>query len=453
MIGQMKYSQFLRLLALTGFAFLSFGDGVFDGTDFSGIESIVEAVENPRERWRKKAYERIEEHRKADLRITVLDQLTKEPIEGAAVRVQQKSHAFKFGGVVNQQSMNEGHGSLSAEQYRELFLNFGFNAAGFNNAFKYKYRKWFEEALPSHLEWFKEHSIPVRGHCLIWPGRDNMTEEMTELAEKCEKDPSRKDLRKLQEICEAQIEEWVSKWEVFEWDVMNEPRGNDTIGKLLGTEVYADWFKIARQHAPDRGIGLYLNENRVVSDPDEMVLSKKMLSYMQTVEDLIDEDAPITGLGVQTRFSEMTDAEVIYDRLEKLAEFDLPIAATEFEITTDISEPLDKARMCERVMTVYFSHPSVNGIYAWTIMPSRRVEEEAGREIINDDGLPNLRGKVWLYLMKNRWWTDETFQSSSGGRVSLRAFKGDYEVTVEHAGKTKTVPLTIDGDLLETIRF
>lgn len=84
--------------------------------------------------------------------------------------------------------------------------------------------------------------------------------------------------------------------------------------------------------------------------------------------------------------------------------------------------------MTERAMTVLFSHRLVNGIYAWSLL----AQDQGGpghRAILEDDGRLKLRGKVWMYLMKNRWWTDESLTTDASGTVTLRGFKGDYTVT------------------------
>ena len=348
--------------------------------------------------------------------------------------------------------MTYGQGSLSADEYCQQFLDFGFNTAGFNNGLKYKLRKGNEMLMPGLMKWFEENRIPVRGHCLIWPGRDHMSKEMTALVEECQSDPSEKNLRKLEDLCEEQIETWAPKWDVFEWDVINETRGNFHVAELLGEEVYADWFRLARRHAVQRKTGLYLNENRIVSDPEPEVLSKKLRLYIEAVKKLLKEKSPISGLGMQSRFHAMTPAKTIFDRLEELAKLDLPIAATEFEIGDPVGGDLNKAVMTERVMTVYFSHPLVNGIYAWTLM-GQDNGKDSGRGIFETDGQPTLCGKVWLYLMKNRWMTDGQLPTDENGTVSLRGFLGDYEITIEQNGRTQTFPLTLDKTLRQTIRL
>ncbi len=101
----------------------------------------------------------------ADLNVTVTD--NGRPVSNAVVRVRLKRHAFRFGGIASVKAMSNGRGNLSAEQYRNLFLRFGFNTAGFGNGLKYKLRRSFKPLVPKQLEWFEKNRIPVRRYCLI----------------------------------------------------------------------------------------------------------------------------------------------------------------------------------------------------------------------------------------------------------------------------------------------
>ncbi|CAA6691246.1 Unannotated [Lentimonas sp. CC19] len=445
-----RMNQYFSLFVLCLLALSLSAEDRYSGADLTGIEPIVSAVQQSAEPWRAEADQRIRQHRMADLQLTVLK--SGRPVSNAHVRVRLVNHAFQFGGIVNAKRMAAGTGELSAGQYRQTFLDFGFNHAGFNNGLKYKLRKGNEHLIPEQLEWFGAHEIPVRGHCLIWPGRDHMSREMTVLVKRCKADPSEQNKQALKQMCEMQVADWAAKWDVFEWDVINETRGNFDVAKLLGEEVYIDWFNIARANCVQPHAGLYLNENRVISDTDPEVRSKKMVLYMKEVVQLLKQDAPLTGLGLQSRFHAMTPPETIYQRLCLLAGSRLSMTATEFEIGSNVEGELNKAIMTERVMTVYFSHPSVNGIYAWTLMPSG-FEKAAERHILDEQGAPNLRGKVWLYLMKQRWNTDSQLTTDEDGRVGLRGFLGDYEITVENEGGMQVIPLTLSEDLQQVIRL
>ena len=425
----------------------------YSGSDVAGIESVLDESLVESQPWRQQANERIDRHRKATLEIRVVDD-EGNPLAGVPVHVKQQRHLFRFGGVVSGRSMHASAGDQDArpitavtpEQYKDMFLRLGFNAAGFGMYLKYKRRSMAEPHLPKLFEWFQEHNIPVRGHCLIWPGGDygnfmppglsklvyvdDPNANWSSTAKGVPRDKlTEAEQQNVRDLCKRMIEESAGQWPVFEWDVINETRNNHIVQDLVGHDVIADWFKIAKQATVDRNALLYLNENKVISDPADGDVTDKMRQFESEVRLLLENDAPISALGFQSRFANQTPPETIYKRLQYFEKFNLPIAATEFEMKDTIGDELEKAAMTERVMTVLFSHRLVNGIYAWTTLP-RGSGGTASRAILESDGRLRLRGKVWMHLMKKRWWTDETLTTDANGKVSLRGFKGDYTILV-----------------------
>ena len=57
-----------------------------------------------------------------------------------------------------------------------------------------------------------------------------------------------------------------------------------------------------------------------------------MKQFEREVRLLLENDAPISALGFQSRFANQTPPETIYKRLQYFEKFNLPIAATEFEM-------------------------------------------------------------------------------------------------------------------------
>jgi len=438
----------------------------YSGKDLLGIESIAEEAEGGGERWRQQADRRIDELRKADLEIRVVD-ASGNPLSGVPVHVKQRRHLFHFGGVVGGHSMHEPASGqkprrISPERYKEMYLELGFNTAGFNKYLKYKQRPRSEPHLPALFAWFQEHNIPVRGHCLMWPGgvfMNFMPPDLSKLAyvpdpsidwRSLKKGVPRKDLtpsekQAVRDLCKKMIEEASRQWPVFEWDVINETRDNHVVQDLVGKDVIVDWFRVARQNTMDRDAGLYLNEYRIISDPSPEVITPNMRQYEEEIRYLLDHEAPISGIGFQSRFHAETPPETIYKRLCYFEQFDLPYAATEFEMNDTVGNEFERAAMTERAMTVLFSHRLVNGIYAWSLL----AQDQGGpghRAILEDDGWLKLRGKVWMYLMKNRWWTDESLTSDANGTVRLRGFKGRYQVTVGKNPVGKSIQLRLVDD-------
>ena len=268
----------------------------YSGSDVAGVESVLDESLVESQPWRQQANERIDRHRKATLDRVVDDE--GNPLAGVPVHVKQQRHLFRFGGVVSGRSMHASAGDQDArpitavtpEQYKDMFLRLGFNAAGFGMYLKYKRRSMAEPHLPKLFEWFQEHGIPVRGHCLIWPGGDygnfmppglsklvyvnDPNANWSSTAKGVPRDKlTEAEQQNVRDLCKRMIEESAGQWPVFEWDVINETRNNHIVQDLVGHDVIADWFKITKQATVDRDLALpqreqgHLGSRRMVTLP------------------------------------------------------------------------------------------------------------------------------------------------------------------------------------------
>ena len=441
--------------------------GPYSGYDLAGIEPIVSNVEHLKEPWRREAEKRIEKYRKADIKVKVTD-ASGAPLPSAEVSLKLIKHKFIFGGIINAAKFRNNEAF-----YKKIFLNMGFNSSGFCNALKYKLWRGAQRRKPGEIiEWLHSKGISVRGHCLIWPGMSqsgtHIPKELYKFIEEYRKAPSTALKEKIAEVSNDIVRKWVEKWDVFEWDVINETRGNHVIQDIIGKEIEAEWFRTAAKYARNGKIGLLLNENRVVTSTPQRkkitetingkrktrfiykneVRAPNVVKYYENVKELLKNGAPINTLGLQSRCQAKLAPEVLYNRLCVFDEFNIPIVATEFEITPKVGDELEKADMAEKLMTVYFSHRLVKGIYAWSLFPT-----EDGRQILNTDGTPNLRGKVWLYLIKNRWSTHVSLATDKSGQAVISGFKGQYEIVVKYRGRTKKLEAEINDDKSIIIKF
>ena len=187
------------------------------------------------------AVQRIEEHRKGDLKIKLL--LPNQKLAAnTPVRIKLKRHEFKFGAVVSQSFET----SPYSEIYRENFLKY-FNASGFGLSLKPKRAGSIPEKLAETITmpWFKENDIYVRGHTLTWEGSKYFSSENLEIFN----DKSLSDKEKGEKLVASASKHFhhaIPKWDVECWDVSNEPIANNDINNLLpelDTHVY--WFKLA----------------------------------------------------------------------------------------------------------------------------------------------------------------------------------------------------------------
>lgn len=428
----------------------------FLGIDTEGIEDIVKDISKCREEWRKEAEQRIEKHRKQDLHINILDRNGK-PYARQKVRVRQLKHKFHFGVAVKRgffsdpdylhpwerKRLEEHEWAFTLEERYKLLGQFA-TQVGFANAFKYRlsagndHSHMINDVLPR----LRAQGLSIRGHTLIWPGWGHMHKDAVALKE----DPDA-----LREFCEMQIRKYARLWDVDEWDVLNEPRVNHDIQDILGEEVMADWFRIARDNVRNKGAGLYVNDYKVISMDDKSWNRNNIEKYRENVDVLLEHGAPLTHLGFQNRYHSRVEPEEIYSRLELFRDYGLPMKSTEFEIrdSRDISfSEEERARVTADIMTVWFSHDMVNGIIAWTLFDIEgSVDDKTGRKrtysLLYNNGI-KLNGKIWLYLMHNHWHTDEVITTDRKGILSVRGFLGDYEVLVRDGPAIKRAALTLD---------
>ncbi|MHC5058483.1 MAG: endo-1,4-beta-xylanase [Planctomycetota bacterium] len=406
-------------------------DATYDGTDVAGIEDIVAGVQRSEEPWRVEAEKRIDRHRKANATVKVIDARGR-PAEGAEVHIVLRRHEFRFGCAISVRAFSGQTKGIAPKVYRELLPKFA-NYAGFNNALKYKLRGGLEDLVPPIMWWLAERRIPVRGHTLIWPGWSHMHRDALRL---------KADMHRLRDFCRKQIVDCARKWDLVEWDVINESRDNHHVQDILGREIMVEWFKLAAANVRNQKARLVLNENRVISAPPRQ--ERNLERYLDEVKFLVERGAPVSGLGFQSRFKFDCPPEKIYRRLRMFEDLELAIAATEFEITDTGKRRWTEeacAAMPQRVMAVCFSRPLVSSTVVWTFMEQPGEEDRSA--LVTSNGRPKLNGKMWLYLTRGRWHTDERATTDRKGRASSRGYKGDYVITVTHLGAERTRPLRL----------
>lgn len=380
--------------------------------------------------WRKSAAERIEKIRKADLAVRVIDASGK-PVPDARVEVKMTRHAFPFGSCYAPRMIVDAD-NPTAKKYRETFLaNFNYGV----DEFAQKWPHWVEPqsrqlALDS-LKWMNDRDIPVRGHTMVWPAWKRLPPAIKELSGDPEK------LRAAVRDHIASVGTTL-KGKVVDWDVVNEPFANNDLLKILGEDVMAEWFKLAREADPTAV--LYLNETSVPTAPPHDERYTVLYNRAARIKEL---GAPIGGVGMQAHFGQNVQPPVqllqIYDRFEKLG---LPMRITELDI--DVNDEQLQADYYRDFLTATFSHPNLNGVLIWGFWESAHWRPLAA--MYRKDWSPRPIAGVWRDLVYKQWWTTADGKTSPAGTFATRGFLGDYDVTVTANGKTTTTKLSLPKD-------
>lgn len=414
--------------------------------------------------WRATAEKKIDQNRKADLQITVQD-LQGNKIENAAVSIQMKKHAFKFGSAVDPRYFLE-----SQSQYNAAYASkvpHLFNATTLENHLKW--RAWggawgnsFDQSVTqAGLKWLGDREIDVRGHAMMWPRFQSVPDSVRAILDIS--NPSQQDLQNLYDLSFNHIADIgaAAKGEVFSWDMLNEPRTSfDIEDKLIGftpsgqfaitsrTDIRKRWFEAA--HAADNNASMFLNDFGIVAGGD--TLSSTMRNnYRNVLTDLKTANTPFDGLGFQSHFNETnrrpTSPTKIWELLDEFTnDRDLPVHITEFDYNTTNKEL--QADYTRDFMTAVFAHESVEAFILWGFWEGKINHAEAA--LFDIDFNPNLNGEEYLDLVFNRWWTKENGLSNFDGEVVTRGFLGEYEITVDYQGKSyrHSISLGSEGETL-----
>ena len=398
-----------------------------NANQFKGDVVMAKTTDNS---WRKDAEERIEKYRKGDVELTVIDKKGNPQV--AEVKIEQISHDFRFGGIINS-GLFVGD---KKEAYQETFKN-AFEYAGFANMYKIKHKNRAKERTPEIISWLNENNIGLRGHALVWEKDKFMPKNLAKYVEK-------KDTLKLIEGIESYVAYANTVYNVMEWDVLNEPRDNHDLNDMTIQNTFIYWFNTANKYRVDPNVKFYLNENKVVSAPYKMA-DKNIKIFHNHIKTILDAGAPLEAIGFQTRFRQYITPDEIYRRLTLFEEFNLPMLGTEFEIIDNNLQKFsddERAKFTEEVMTVYFSHPKVLGLYFWTPF------DEDKKALFDLDGKPYKNGEVWMKQIQ-KWTTNISEKTSTNGKIYFRGYKGKYKVTTYVNGKENVDYFYLSNDAVK----
>ena len=411
---------------IAGVKLTNYGGG-FDATKLPKTE-LSYAGREADAAWRAQAQQRIEEYRKGDMTIHVVGP-DGNPLPGADVRVEMVRHVFVFGSAVTAGACADRDDPALAA-YRDKVVEL-FNEVTFENDLKWPDHSFCDpDDIPPALDWLLSNNINVRGHVLVWPGWEKLPKELRAL----ESDPE-----ELRRRVEDRVRDTASlyKCRLADWDVLNEPYNNHDLMDIFGREVMVDWFRIAREADPEAK--LYINDWGILTSGN--VNSGHVRHYLETIRYLINNGAPLGGIGMQGHFGAvMTPPEKMLEILDTFEEFGLPIKVTELDMV--IPDEALRADYMRDVMTVLFSHRAVNGIVLWGFWSERHWKPDAA--LFDREWTPRSHGEAWMDLVRHHWWTDEALTTDAEGRADLRGFLGTYKVTVGHGDDVWSVQAVND---------
>ncbi|MBT5901164.1 MAG: hypothetical protein HOH58_03545 [Opitutaceae bacterium] len=370
--------------------------------------------------WRAEAAARIDQHRKGNYAVKVMDG-EGTPLADTSVRVRQVKHAFEFGtAMVASRIMDSS--SADAATYRQKILEL-FNSGTLENDTKWP--AWLGQFGSSFnqpqtvaaLQWAQQKGLTMRGHVLVWPSERNLPNQIGTLVSAS--DPS------VPGLITAHIVDVMgtTRGLFTDWDVINEPFDNFDVMENYGYDLMAEWFKTAG--AQESGVGLFINDYGILSGGG--LNQEKQDAYAVSINRIKSDGGPITGVAFQGHFSGTpTSITKVWEILERYAtEFpDLDMRVTEFDITGD-DEAL-KADYLRDCYTIAFSHPKMLGIQMWGFWETAHWRAESA--LYGADWTERALGESYRELVTETWRTNAVGVSGTDGMITGRGFAGDYVV-------------------------
>ncbi|TWU58011.1 endo-1,4-beta-xylanase [Rubripirellula reticaptiva] len=398
--------------------------------------------------WRDSAVDDIVANRQSELTVHVIDALG-NPVEGAVVSIQQASHAFRFGSAIDSLGGQLDPNTVNADfQTYQSEITRLFNTAVIENSLKWPQLESNRARAIEVANWAVNSGLYLRGHNAVWPGADNLPASVwntyqTTLAA----GDSANAENYLRQAIATHIEDVATTFASVtgEWDVVNEPFTNTDAIEALGAGVVLDWFNLFRQYDPtgDR----VLNDYDIFANNGNNAAHRANFdSWLQT----LTAANAIERIGEQSHYTDgnLTDIAVFGALIDTYhTTFNLPIAITEFDITSQDRQL--QADYLRDYMTIAFSKSAIDEFIHWGFWSEAHWRPDGA--MYNADFSIRPHGQVYEDLVFGSWWTDTRGTTRGDGNVAADVFRGDYEITVTYNNQTVTRSLSdfsTDGTLV-----
>ncbi len=368
---------------------------------------------------------RIEQNRKGDFVVELRDANGK-PVSGDA-HFELTWHTFGFGTAVNADFILHPSSAGDLKHYEQTLTQY-FNCAVAENAMKWAamehYQGKIDTTTPMALwQWCHDRGIPMRGHCIFWGQNERWVPPWA----------LKLDAPDLEAAMKSRLRQVTGEFagKIDEWDLNNEMLHGDVFTQKLGLKNGAAYFQWAKQIAPD--VRFCVN--------DYAMQEKRMGEYVKQIRAMLDDGAAIGGIGEQAHFHKgVPDNEELWDDLDQLAQFKLPIKITEFDDKT--ADPQLQAANLRRFFKVCFAHPSVTAILQWGFWEGRHWRPEAA--LWRKDWSIKPNGEAYVKLIDDEWKTRGDGKVVDG-TLRFRGFFGQYVIRAGMRMWSARIDVLLDG--------
>lgn len=403
-----------------------------EGTYF--LDDIRLETTTEHQQWMKDIDNRIDEIRKGNFRITLLD-ANNNPVQGD-VNIEMTKHDFEWGLAIefwNHVYPAITYNAVEENWFLETAVKY-FNSGVVGNSMKW-YAMEPQDGIVSYaatnqyINWTRSVGWKLRGHTLIWGSRDPWTNPDWLHPEYSWNGATTRPPLPVPTVIsrvKRRVERDTKYFEndVQEWDVVNEPIHVKYLSDYVGDSINWLAFKWAKAAAPN--VRLFVNDYNILTYEDQKN------TYKNYIRKMLANGAPIDGIGLQGHFGSSANWDYVVSALNDMANLGLPLKITEFDMGNQTEEK--QAEEYGKMLKVAFSHPAMEGFYFWGMWDKRHWRGHEGAGMFRVDRTPKPSAEVVYDLIHNEWKTRENVLSDTEGSLSFRGFFGNYMLKVNIEG-------------------
>ena len=414
------------------------------------------------------ARSRIDTVRRGDIELRLQD-FAGKPISGLTVELVQTRSAFDWGDQLWGLDSLLRHGHRDSDRVRHFSHLFSdclnsanclsyWTEAPRNDGPKHMEFQGVDQMdnMAAQVEWALSQGLKPKGHPVFW----SLPKAYPEWLKRYPIDTQWK-------FIEVRVRNLIARFKgkVRLWDIVNEPMWEAAPKNLPNRfwpeiesfenicEYIIPVLQWAREEDPDacyvvNDYGLEVDqEGRELRDRNGRLVTAagQRERFVTLFHKLREAGASPDALGMQAHTGAWMSPSQQLKILDELSSAGVPLHYTEFWAKIDsllqkgIPEAEARALQAEyiaQVMTMAFSHPSVEAFFFWGDLTG----SFGFKQDHNSNGIPSSSNNpTAVYrrvrqLLKEEWMTRETATSDEDGRIRLRAFHGEYSLRYRQSG-------------------
>lgn len=382
--------------------------------------------------WVKTQQDRIEQYRKGDIRVIVLD-AKGQPVPGAQIHVAMQRHDFNFGVRLDPSRFKEVQPVEIPEAQQPIWRLL--NAASIEENARWNRlepeKNQYDWAVTDRmLQWAADHQLKVHWGEVVATDVSHLPLWLTKL-----------DDQDLAAALEAHVTLLSHKLagRAASWDVITSLPDNHFIQERLGEVMLRRLVAQAAMLSPETARGVRYNDT---------LAGQRLTDMVQDLTKIRDMQTPISSVSMEIKLG----GNVAYVSLERslqwLAKLGLPINMMNMEVGGP--SPQAAAINLETALRTFFAQPQVKGIWLGGIDANQVLDPSSA--LVNEYDTLTPAGELFVKMVGTNWWSDEIVQADELGNARLRVFAGAYKIqAVWPGGQAATAAYVNPGQRTQLI--